>query len=179
MIVRLARFDKISEKILYRLASMIVGLCRPVIEDCQLIAEINMPLDAFDSKREQYLASRALGYMEKNIKCKPNEKILGVTKEDLYSLGLNFVFGQARSPGSSAVVSLHRLNPLFYGEAPNEELFLSRAVKEAVHELGHTFGLGHCEDPKCVMSFSNSVVDVDRKNPNFCENCQERLSSVV
>jgi len=28
-----------------------------------------------------------------------------------------------------------------------------------IGELGHTFGLGHCENPRCVMFFSNSLMD--------------------
>jgi archaemetzincin len=38
--------------------------------------------------------------------------------------------------GRAALISLFRLKPEFYGEPANEELFLERAVKEAVHELG-------------------------------------------
>ena len=38
-----------------------------------------------------------------------------------------------------------RLRQEFYGLEKNEQLFLQRVVKEAVHELGHTFGLGHCQ----------------------------------
>jgi pyruvate-formate lyase-activating enzyme len=35
--------------------------------------------------------------------------------------------------------------------APDEALFLARVVKEAVHELWHTFGLEHCRDRRCVI----------------------------
>ena len=51
---------------------------------------------------------------------------------------------------------------------------LERVKKEAVHEIGHTFGLGHCLNKICVMSFSPSIFDVDRKEVHPCKKC-ERL----
>jgi len=103
------------------------------------------------------------------------EVTLGVTGVDLTVPGLNFVFGLADSRTGCAVISLARLYPEFYGRPRDPRLFKERALKEAVHELGHLLGLGHCPDPACVMSFSNSLSDTDRKGPGFCEPCRERL----
>jgi archaemetzincin len=50
-------------------------------------------------------------------------------------------------------------------------LFDARVLKEAVHEYGHTLGLGHCVDPGCVMHFSNTLADTDRKGDWFCPRC--------
>ena len=60
--------------------------------------------------------------------------------------------------------------------APDDALFLQRAVKEAVHELGHTCGLGHCRNPRCVMFFSNTLHDTDVKGPGFCTACRDKLN---
>ncbi|MCS7106475.1 MAG: matrixin family metalloprotease, partial [Candidatus Aenigmarchaeota archaeon] len=60
-------------------------------------------------------------------------------------------------------------------QAYNEEVLIKRAVKEAIHEMGHVLGLKHCENPECVMSFSNTVFDVDRKTKNLCEKCKKQL----
>jgi archaemetzincin len=97
---------------------------------------------------------------------------LGVTDVDLYCEGLNFVFGIAESPGRAAVISTARLRA-----AANEALFRERVLKEAMHELGHTLGLGHCDDARCVMYFSNTLADTDRKGSRFCRNCRARLSA--
>ncbi len=63
----------------------------------------------------------------------------------------------------------------FYGLPSNPQLFKERALKEAIHELGHLLGLGHCPNPACVMFFSNSLGDTDRKGPGLCPECRRRL----
>jgi archaemetzincin len=98
-----------------------------------------------------------------------------VTEVDLYSKGrnnrdLNFVFGQAQILGKAAVISLYRLK----GE---KEVYHLRALKEAVHELGHTMGLRHCHDKICVMHFSDSLDDTDFKEAAFCETCLGKLKN--
>ena len=77
--------------------------------------------------------------------------------------------------GREAVIALPRLRQSFYGLPDDEKLFLARAVKEAVHELGHTYGLGHCPDARCVMHFSNSLRDTDFKSHRFCGACRARI----
>ncbi len=74
--------------------------------------------------------------------------MLALTGRDLFVPVLTFVFGQAQLGGRVAVVSLARLRQEFYGMAPNGEILMERAVKEALHETGHTFGLVHCRGPE-------------------------------
>jgi archaemetzincin len=87
--------------------------------------------------------------------------------------GLNFVFGQATVAGRDAFVALPRLRETSYGRPPNESLYRERVLKEVLHELGHTWGLGHCPDPRCVMYFSNMLADTDAKGLEFCPRCRE------
>jgi len=129
---------------------------------------------AYDSKREQYLASKLLAGLKKTGVAK-GKKALGIVDVDLYAPGLYFIFGQADIASGVAIISLCRLRQEFYGSPPDEALFMDRTIKEAVHELGHTFGLEHCENARCVMHFSNSLADTDWKQAAFCSRCRPKL----
>ncbi|HKI10342.1 MAG TPA: archaemetzincin family Zn-dependent metalloprotease [Nitrososphaeraceae archaeon] len=104
-----------------------------------------------------------------------NVKLLVLCNFDAYSNGLNFVFGQAHMNGKVAAVYLARLRQEFYGLEKNQNLFLQRVLKEAVHETGHAFGLGHCPVSRCVMHFSNSISDTDAKAKDFCQDCRIKI----
>jgi len=138
-----------------------------------------VPKEALDSKRKQYLSPVILDQLRVYADRLKVDKVLGIAAVDLYVPGLSFVFGEAESPGKAALISLFRLQSEFYGGAANERLLAGRIEKEAVHELGHTLGLGHCQDPFCVMHFSNSIFDTDRKRSFFCGRCYGKVGSVL
>jgi archaemetzincin len=54
-----------------------------------------------------------------------------------------------------------------------------RLLKEAIHELGHTLGLRHCEDYACCMSSSHAVEWIDLKGRSFCESCRSQVESKI
>lgn len=133
-----------------------------------------LPKDSYNPLRHQFLASNVLDFLVGKFE----ERILGVTNKDLYAGNLNFVFGQAQLGGRVAVVSIHRLDPKFYRKPRDEELLMERAVKEAKHEVCHMlFNMKHCENPECVMSFSNTIFDVDRKTKNLCDECKIKIGA--
>ena len=104
---------------------------------------------------------------------------MNVMNEDIYSGFLNFVFGIANMPKNHnfglALISVTRLSEKFYRRPENLALLELRILKEAIHELGHTFGLEHCND-SCVMQFSNCLSDTDNKPPKFCSSCLRKLN---
>jgi archaemetzincin len=140
---------------------------------CTLIAEAEpIPNEAFSRARKQYRSDVILNAIRSYAeRASAPDRILGIVDVDLFVPRLNFVFGEAECPGKAAVVSLWRLRPEFNGKPPDMEVFSERGTKEATHELGHTLGLRHCSNPFCLMYFSNSIFETDRKQSLFCNKC--------
>jgi archaemetzincin len=140
---------------------------------CSVVDE-KLPLrnEVYDENRKQYNSHMILSEVQSYAAAKTGlNRVLGVVDTDIFVPELNFVFGEATCPGKAALISLWRLKPEFYGEPADTQLFLDRALKEAVHELSHTLGLGHCPQSSCVMHFSNSISDTDIKQSLFCDRC--------
>jgi len=102
-------------------------------------------------------------------------KLIAVTERDLFIPVLTFVYGHAQLGGRVAVVSLARLRQEFYGMPSNRPVFIERALKEALHETGHTFGLVHCADRECAMCLATNIRQIDLKRAAFCATCAARL----
>jgi archaemetzincin len=149
--------------------------------ECTLLTEtLVIPSGALDETRGQYRSNVILRSVdEQATRQTAPERILGVVDVDIFVPPLSFVFGEAECPGRAALISLFRLRPEFYGQRPDVEAFLERVEKEAVHEIGHTLGLKHCSNPFCVMHFSNSIFDTDRKQSLFCGRCQRKIEALI
>ncbi len=123
--------------------------------------DLELPRWAHHPRRDQHLATGILDVLERARR--PEwERLLGVADVDLFAVDLNFVFGEADPRARVAVMSLARLRD------EDAVLFRRRAETEAIHDLGHAYGLGHCRDPGCVMWFSDTLADTDRKGTRFC-----------
>jgi archaemetzincin len=141
---------------------------------CEVLPRIADPEFAFHPERRQYHSSEILAWMESQI-TSDTWRLLALTAADLYIPILTFVFGEARLDGKTAVVSTHRLRQEFYGLPPDSELLRERLVREAVHELGHTFALRHCDDWQCAMASSSSVEAIDVKGSALCARCRTKI----
>jgi len=134
------------------------------------------PAGTLDPRRHQHSSREMLRWL---LARAPTDgtRLLGITDVDLFIPILTFVFGEAQLDGQAAVVSFARLI-----EADDRPVTTGRLVREAVHELGHTFGLVHCvgtasvgrDAGPCVMSRSASVRAVDAKSVRLCPDCRSR-----
>lgn len=170
-LLTLIPFDQVPFDLLAWLADELTNLLG---QEAEIGPPLPLPASGYSKRRRQQLGTVFL----KALRTPPypvSGLALGLADMDCYAKGLNFIFGQARS-GGPAFVALARLHPSFYGRPENQGLFQERLLKEALHELGHAWGLFHCSSPECVMNFSNSLADTDRKGHRFCDRCRSELA---
>jgi len=143
---------------------------------CEILTSPLDPEFAFHGERQQYHSSEILARMH-SLPSRAAWRVLGVTAMDLYIPILTFVFGEAQIGGPCALVSLHRLRQEFYGLPGDRRLVQQRLLKEAVHEIGHTMHLTHCDDYRCAMAASHAVEWIDLKGSGLCPECQGKTFS--
>jgi archaemetzincin len=158
------------------LDALAAGLARTLRMSCHVRTDVLDASFAFSEQRNQFHSTAILQAM--NVDAKGGKvRLLGIAAHDLYVPVLTFVFGEAQLNGPCALVSMHRLREEFYGLAAKQDILRQRLLKEAVHELGHTFGLRHCRDWRCAMASTHAVERLDLKEPFFCRECAQKLST--
>lgn len=143
---------------------------------CEIIAAVLDPSTAFHAGREQFHSSQLLASMQEFAN-RDSWRVLGVADVDLYIPILTFVFGEAQTQGRCALVSARRLRQEFYGLAPDQVLLQQRLLKEAIHEIGHTCALTHCDDYLCAMAASHALEWIDTKDAGLCRECWGKMNS--
>ena len=149
------------------------ALARELDAACTIATHSMDPAFAYSPERNQYHSTALI----ERLAAIDAPLVLGVTDVDLYIPILTFVFGEAQLGGRVAVVSYHRLTQEFYGLPRDEKLFVERLIKEAVHEVGHTAGLTHCDDYDCVMAASHTVEWLDLKGRALCDSCRSTIAA--
>jgi len=152
------------------LDDLAADLARIFQVSCHVHEETLAVAFAYDQARDQFHSTAILQRIQSMFN-DSEVHTLGVTTVDLYIPILTFVFGEAQLKGHCALVSLHRLEEEFYGLPPNRNSLWERLVKESVHELGHTLGLRHCADWRCVMASTHDVERLDLKGEAYCRSC--------
>lgn len=171
--IHLVRIGEVDAALLGGLAR---GISAALRVECRVLAEALDPAETFHPERRQFHSTALLARMNGRMAADA-WRAIGVTAADLYIPILTFVFGEAQMSGPCAVVSYHRLRQEFYGLPADPAALAERLLKEALHELGHTFGLAHCDDYRCVMAPAHAVEWIDLKDAAFCDACRARISA--
>ncbi|KAM9837760.1 archaemetzincin-2 isoform 1-T4 [Aulostomus maculatus] len=157
-----------------------------------------------NSHNLQILTGDLLRFLE-NRKPKDAFCIVGITMIDLYPKdSWNFVFGQASLNMGMGVFSFARYDDSFYTRnyagrlkrqrelkpgdygvfdgyytPPITSTLLLRSCKVMTHEIGHMFGIKHCQWLSCVMQGSNHLEESDRRPLDFCPICLRKLHASI
>lgn len=176
--IYLLRIGEANLAILHKLKKDLEWIFKGLIDSVEILAE-SLPLieKEYDKFKRQYDGSLILKRIVKLARDEMYYRILGIMDVDIYTRTLNFIFGIAQIPKTGtfhsphgSLISLTRLEEGFYRRESDQAIFELRSLKEAIHEIGHTFGLSHCKND-CVMVFSNSLMNADNKPPKFCDDC--------
>lgn len=141
----------------------------------RVLRPLILPEKTFHIVRGQYHSTQILEY----LLSEPDSgafRILGIAAVDLYIPILTFVFGEAQLNGTAAIISSFRPRGDADGSHPSLAVLLKRLIKLSIHELGHTFGLGHCREEGCLMGFAANLEKLDQKNLALCHYCQVLLA---
>uniref|UniRef100_A0A2K5CC30 Archaemetzincin-2 n=1 Tax=Aotus nancymaae TaxID=37293 RepID=A0A2K5CC30_AOTNA len=151
---------------------------------------------------------QSIGDILKFLKKKKPEDafcIVGITMIDLYPRdSWNFVFGQASLTDGVGIFSFARYGSDFYSlryegkvkklkktSSSDYSIFdnyyipeitsvlLLRSCKTLTHEIGHIFGLRHCQWLACLMQGSNHLEEADRRPLNLCPICLRKLQCAI
>lgn len=180
--IGLVKLGEVDQSILDKLKIKLELFFREFKISVDILKEF-IPLEKaeYNKKRKQYNALKLLKKIKLVIQDKTYFRLLGILNHDIYSISYKYVLGRAEKPKKdnpwqivTSLISFTRLRQKFYGRPNNEVLFEQRILKEAIHELGHTFGLPHCQK-YCIMQFSESITDTDNKTSTFCNSCSKNL----
>ena len=134
-----------------------------------------LPQSAYYPTRSRYRAEKLLTHLD-GFQSEPDARVMGLTQVDISTTKGNHVdwgiFGLGAMPGTSCVVSTYRLTK----KAKNRAHALFRVTSTVVHEVGHTLGLPHCTEARCVMQDAQgSIQNTDNGTGQLGPRCQHLL----
>jgi archaemetzincin len=149
--------------------------------EVEALRAIPLPRSAYYPKRRRYRADRILEFLRQRFEREaPEVRVLALTAVDISTTKGPHpdwgVFGLGDLGGRAAVISLFRLRRRVRSRAH----FSFRVVTTALHEVGHTLGLDHCREPRCVMlDAEGSIASTDHSDGHLGRDCRARIERAL
>jgi archaemetzincin len=127
----------------------------------KVLDPIPMFEEALQARRSQYDSTLIINLLADRV---PKDALvyIGITDKDLFSEGLNFVFGEASLNWKCGVYSLVRY------QTKDDALFTRRSLNLLAHESGHILSIEHCVAYACVMQGANNLREDDGHPMHLC-----------
>lgn len=153
------------------------GLTAELQVEVTRLPPLELPADAYYPPRRRYRADELLDHLRAHLRREPpSVKVLGFTTVDISTSARGRfdwgVFGLGDVGGRASVISTFRLRR----HARDAEHVRFRVVTTAIHEVGHTLGLRHCTEDRCVMNDAHgSIATVDRSTGHLGPECRREV----
>lgn len=142
----------------------------------EVLPALSLDGQAVDERRGQAIAEELISTVRRRyaqVARDPDARVISITPRDTFILAMQkqwrFAFSLRGDDRRFAVISYARMDPVAYGQPPNEELLRSRLRKMVMKDIGIMYyGLPLSNDPRSVM-YRNilGIDDLDRMTEHF------------
>ena len=136
-----------------------------------------LPKAAWYAPRKRWRAEKILDAIDAD----PPEgawKVLAITEAEISTTKDEYVdwgiVGLGNVGGLTSITSTR----IFKKHSKTNADLMRRVSDSAIHELGHTLGLDHCESTGCVMrdAKGKAITSADTSTGKYCDLCHERVN---
>lgn len=146
--------------------------------DVRILAPRPLPQSAYYPARKRYRAEKLLDFIEPLLP-PDGDRILALTTRDVSSTSGSTadwgLVGLASYTRPVGIVSKFRCQSGAASPARARE----RLAKIAVHEIGHTLGLRHCDVAGCLMQDARGKVSICEQMDGFCPRCRHQVETAT